>query len=189
MLRCTWAAWRFNRLSIVYSTACSGCHQQIIPKLWITGPMLNPWMDSPLKGPVMRKSFLCYGTVTYRHNTLDSYTKIARYHPGNTSHHSNTINYTSPRRSGHIEVLANLRMKAIKMTLRGPLARYVKLRVVHAPGIPGKFSAPLRVSDTDMLHGTCVTGIANWRFPLKSVAGKTFAALPVHAQPTILRIC
>ena len=27
--------------------------------------------------------------------------------------------------------------------------------------------------------------IANWRFPLKSVAGKTF---PAHAQPTILRI-
>ena len=31
-------------------------------------------------------------------------------------------------------------------------------------------------------------GIANWRFPLKSVAGNTFPAFPVHAQPAILRI-
>ena len=50
----------------------------------------------------------------------------------------------------------------------GPLTRYVKLRVVHAPGIPGKFSPSSRVSNTDMHHGTCVThvpwciaGIAN----------------------------
>ena len=28
-------------------------------------------------------------------------------------------------------------------------------------------------------------GIANWRFPLKSVAGKTFPTFPVHAQPTM----
>ena len=31
-------------------------------------------------------------------------------------------------------------------------------------------------------------GIANWRFPLTSVAGKTFPAFPAHAQPAILRI-
>ena len=38
----------------------------------------------------------------------------------------------------------------------GPLARYNKLRVAHAPVIPGTFSPPLRVSDPDMHHGTCV---------------------------------
>ena len=38
----------------------------------------------------------------------------------------------------------------------GPLARYVKLRVAHAPGMPGTFSPPPRVSDPDMHHGTCV---------------------------------
>ena len=38
----------------------------------------------------------------------------------------------------------------------GPLARYVKLRVAHAPGMPGRFSPPKRVSDLDMSHGTCV---------------------------------
>ena len=30
----------------------------------------------------------------------------------------------------------------------GPLARYVKLRVAHAPGMSGKFSPPPRVSDS-----------------------------------------
>ena len=35
--------------------------------------------------------------------------------------------------------------------------RYVKLRVVHALGMPGTFSPPPRVSDPDMHHGTCVT--------------------------------
>ena len=37
----------------------------------------------------------------------------------------------------------------------GPLARYVKLRVAHAPGMLGTFSPPPRVSDPDMHHGTC----------------------------------
>ena len=41
-------------------------------------------------------------------------------------------------------------------TSNGPLARYVKLRVAHAPGMPGTFSPPPRVSDPDMHHGTCV---------------------------------
>ena len=44
-------------------------------------------------------------------------------------------------------------------SLHRPLTRYVKLRVVHAPGMPGTFSPPPRVSDPDMHHGTCVTHI------------------------------
>ena len=39
----------------------------------------------------------------------------------------------------------------------GPLARYVKLRVAHAPGMPGMFFPPPRVIDPDMHHGTCIT--------------------------------
>ena len=39
----------------------------------------------------------------------------------------------------------------------GPLARYVELRVAHAPGMPGTFSLPPQVSEPDMYHGTCVT--------------------------------
>ena len=43
----------------------------------------------------------------------------------------------------------------------GPLDRYVKLRVVHAPGIPGTFSPSswVTVSNPDMHHGTCVTHV------------------------------
>ena len=40
-----------------------------------------------------------------------------------------------------------------------PLARYEKLRVAHAPGMPGTFSPLPRVSDPDMHQGTCVTHV------------------------------
>ena len=46
----------------------------------------------------------------------------------------------------------------------GPLTRYVKLRVAHAPGMPGTFSRPRWVSDPDMHHGTCVTHVP-WCIP------------------------
>ena len=41
----------------------------------------------------------------------------------------------------------------------GPLARYVKLLVAHAPGMPGTFFPSPRVSDPDMHHGTCFTHV------------------------------
>ena len=41
----------------------------------------------------------------------------------------------------------------------GLLARYVKLRFAHAPGMPGTFSPTPRVRDPDMHHGTCVTHV------------------------------
>ena len=37
--------------------------------------------------------------------------------------------------------------------------RYVKFRVVHAPGMPGTFSPPPRDNDPDMHHGTCVAHV------------------------------
>ena len=46
----------------------------------------------------------------------------------------------------------------------GPLAKCVKLRVAHAPGIPGMFSLPPRVSDPDLHHGTCVAHVP-WCMP------------------------
>ena len=45
----------------------------------------------------------------------------------------------------------------------GPLTRYVKLWVAHAPGIPGTFSPP-RVSDPDMHHDTCMVHVP-WCMP------------------------
>ena len=55
-------------------------------------------------------------------------------------------------------------MLLVNRKSNGPLARYVKLRVAHAPGMPGTFSChqlqrkPL-VSDPGMHHGTCVTHV------------------------------
>ena len=84
----------------------------------------------------------------------------------------------------------------MQYSLHGPFARYAKLWVAHAPGMPGTFSPPSWVIDPGMHRGTCVTHVpwcipgsitSNW-FPLKRVAGKTFPAFPAHAQPAILRI-
>ena len=51
-----------------------------------------------------------------------------------------------------------------------PLARYVKLRFAHAPGMPGTFSPPARASDPDMHHGTCVTHVP-WCMPGSLTSG------------------
>ena len=48
--------------------------------------------------------------------------------------------------------------------LHGPLTRCVKLRVAHAPGMPGTFSPPPRIGGTDMHHGTCATHVP-WCMP------------------------
>ena len=50
------------------------------------------------------------------------------------------------------------------VSTHGPLARYVKLWVAHAPGMPGTFSPPPPVSDPDMHHGICVTHVP-WCMP------------------------
>ena len=56
----------------------------------------------------------------------------------------------------------------------GPLTRYAILRVAHAPGMPGKFSSPPRVSDHDMHHGTCVTH-APWCMPGSLTTGSLWS--------------
>ena len=68
--------------------------------------------------------------------------------------------------------------------VNGPLARYVKLQVAHAPGMPGTFSPPAWVNDPDMHHGTCVTHVP-WCMPgsltcgfLWSGAGKNLPGTP-----------
>ena len=45
-----------------------------------------------------------------------------------------------------------------------PLTRFVKLQVAYAPGLPGTFSSPPRVSDPDIHHGTCMTHVP-WCMP------------------------
>ena len=44
----------------------------------------------------------------------------------------------------------------------GPLTRYVKLRVAHAPWMSGTFSPPPRINDPGMHHGTCATHVSWW---------------------------
>ena len=86
-------------------------------------------------------------------------------------------------------------LRLIVNECNGPLARYVILRVAHAPGMPGTFYPPPRFSDPDMHHGTCVThvpwcmsGSLTSSFLWSRPRGKTFPAFPAHAQPAILRI-
>ena len=62
--------------------------------------------------------------------------------------------------------MSNILIKCeMKWQSHGPLTRYAKLRVAHAPGMPGTFSPPLRVSDPDMRHGMCVTPVP-WCMPV-----------------------
>ena len=61
--------------------------------------------------------------------------------------------------------LREWRSSCSSMLPYGPLTRYVKLRVAHAPGMPGTFSPPpisketAIVSDPSMHNGTCVTHV------------------------------
>ena len=52
----------------------------------------------------------------------------------------------------------------ISSRLYGPLARYVKLRIAHAPEMPGAFFPSPRVSDPGKHPGTCVTHMP-WCMP------------------------
>ena len=61
-------------------------------------------------------------------------------------------------RVGHI-VSASVCWYQILHRANGPLTRYVKLQVAHAPGKPGTFSPSPRVRDPDMHHDTCVTHV------------------------------
>ena len=77
----------------------------------------------------------------------------------------------------------------------GPLTRYVKLRVAHAPGMPRTFPPAAeiqrkpRVSDPDMHHGTCVTHVP-WCMSgfLTRGGGENVPSIPGACATAILRI-
>ena len=77
----------------------------------------------------------------------------------------------------------------------GPLTRYVKLRVAHAPGRPGNVFPTHRlqrkqlVSDPGMHHGTCVMHVP-WCMSgsLTSGGGENVPGIPVVCATAILRI-
>ena len=72
----------------------------------------------------------------------------------------------------------------------GPLTRYAKLQVAHAPGMPGTFSPAADFEGNRYLAiPACITARA-WRTcrdacrdRLPAVTGKTFPAFPAHAHP------
>ena len=74
--------------------------------------------------------------------------------------------------------------------VHGPLTRYVKLQVAHAPGMPGTFSYAADFNGNRYLATpACITARA-WRTcrdacrdRLHAVTGKTFPAFPAHAHP------
>ena len=59
---------------------------------------------------------------------------------------------------------------SLNYVVHGPLARYVKLRVAHAPGLPGTVSPVSQVSDPEMHHGTCMTQVP-WCMPGSLTSG------------------
>ena len=59
----------------------------------------------------------------------------------------------------------------------GPIARYVKWRIAHAPGMPGAFSPPPPVSDLDKHQGTCVTHVP-WCMSVALTSGFLWSRWP-----------
>ena len=76
------------------------------------------------------------------------------------------------------------------LSANAPLARYVKIRVAHAPGMPGTFSPAANFKRNYYIAiPACITARA-WRTcrdacrdRLPAVTGKTFPAFPAHAHP------
>ena len=56
------------------------------------------------------------------------------------------------------------------MCCRWPLVNYEKLRVGHAPGMPGTFFSPPRICDPDIYHDSCVTHVP-WCMPGSPTSG------------------
>ena len=84
---------------------------------------------------------------------------------------------------------ASMRVAMENRGNNGPLTRYVKLQVAHAPGMPGTFSPAADFKGNRKLAiPTCITARA-WRTcrdacrdRALAVTGKTFPAFPAHAH-------
>ena len=70
----------------------------------------------------------------------------------------------------------------------GPLTREVKLRVAHAPDMPGTFSPPPWVSEPDMHHDTCVMHVS-WCMPGSLTSGFIWSRLRRKNVPGIPGAC
>ena len=114
---------------------------------------------------IMPKSFLTLGVTHFpfcRSLFCVSYPK----HPcscfNNTSH--NTHDW------GQLHVSINYTAHKLSISIHGPLSRYVKLWLAHAPSMPGTFFPPPRVGDPGIHHGTYVTHVP-WFMPGSLTSG------------------
>ena len=109
--------------------------------------------------------------------------------------YSNKIIFSSFISSFFIDVLSISSFQSLQLIFcthgptHGPLSRYVKFRVAHAPGMPGTFSPAADFKGNRKLAiPTCITARA-WRTcrdacrdRAPAVTGKTFPAFTAHAH-------
>ena len=108
-----------------------------------------------------------------------------RAYGSNTSWHMAKPSLLNPTKSIMLKPQLCRWLRDFKQSIRGisypqitggiinshrPLARFVKSRVAHAPVMPGTFSPPPRVSDSDMHQGTCMTHVP-WCMPESLTSG------------------
>ena len=82
----------------------------------------------------------------------------------------------------HIVFKVNTFCSGLSMFAHGPLTKYLKLQVAHAPGMPGTFSPPHASRHVRHARDVMHVGIDNSRW-----RGKCYTGIPGHAQPAILR--
>ena len=76
----------------------------------------------------------------------------------------------------------------LQIVSHGPVAKHIKLQIAHAPGMPGTFSPPPRVSGPDLHNYTCVTPLSWWR-PGSLTSGFLWSRWPRKNVPGIPGAC
>ena len=86
---------------------------------------------------------------------------------GDGRHHESCLFYHSRRTASRLRPLSEV---VSTERFHGPLTRYVKLRVAHAPRMAGTFYPPPQVSASVMHYGTCVIHVP-WCMPGSLTSG------------------
>ena len=143
----TTIASQITSLAVVYSTVYSDAdqrkHQSSASLAFVWGIHQSRWIPRT-KGQLRGK---CFHLMT------------SSWIPGFVADGVSVID-TKMESSSRAELLT----RKTWAYLHGPLTRYAKLRVAHAPEMPGMFSPPPQVSDPDMHHVMCVTNVS-WCIP------------------------
>ena len=155
-----WEVWVIYGLNIWYTHIL---HTYVLCLSWFVATWLFRIRDMFRKQQKLSAGYL---DVTFCVSAIVLMRSSATIH--SMRGHEMSMCASQPGRS--VEGQVDVRISWIWIWTYGPLARYVKLRVAHAPEMPGKFSPPPRGSDTDMHHGTCVTHVS-WYKPGSLTSG------------------